>query len=87
LHSSDTGEKWKYNGTVHQLLADFKKAFYSVESEALLNVFIFCIPIKIVRLIRICLKVHTGKYLPDAFLTQNGLKQEILYRRSFSTLL
>jgi hypothetical protein len=29
-HSSDTGEKWEYNETVHQLFIDFKKAYDSV---------------------------------------------------------
>jgi hypothetical protein len=27
LHSSDTGKKWEYNETVHQLFVDFKKAY------------------------------------------------------------
>jgi hypothetical protein len=30
LHSSDTGEKWEYNETVHQLFIHFKKAHDSV---------------------------------------------------------
>jgi hypothetical protein len=30
FHSSDTGEKWEYNDTVHQLFIDFKKAYDSV---------------------------------------------------------
>jgi sorting nexin-29 len=30
-------KKWEYNGTVHQLFIDFKKAYDSVRSEVLLN--------------------------------------------------
>jgi hypothetical protein len=33
LHSSDTGEKWEYNETVHQLFVDFKKAYDSRMGE------------------------------------------------------
>jgi hypothetical protein len=32
-------------------------------------------------------KIHIGKYLYDNFPIQNGLKQEMLYQRCFSTLL
>jgi hypothetical protein len=35
LHSSDTGEKWEYNDTVHRQFVDFKKAYDSVRREAL----------------------------------------------------
>jgi hypothetical protein len=34
---SDTGEKWEYNETVHQLAIDFKKAYDSVRREVLYN--------------------------------------------------
>jgi hypothetical protein len=37
---SDTGEKWEYNETVHQLFIDFKKAYDSVRREVLNNIFI-----------------------------------------------
>jgi hypothetical protein len=30
-------KKWQYNGTVHQLFIDFKKAYDSVRREALYN--------------------------------------------------
>jgi len=41
-----------YNGTVHQLFIDFKKAHDSVRREVLYNIFTeFLIPMKPVRLI------------------------------------
>jgi hypothetical protein len=73
----DTGEKWEYNETVHQLFVDFKRACDSVRREVLYNILIeFGIPMKL----RMCLnetysKVHIGKHLSDSFLMQNGLKQ------------
>jgi hypothetical protein len=76
---SDTGEKWEYNETVHRLFIDFKKAYDSV--EVLYNIFIeFGIPMKLVRLIKMCLnetysKIRIGKQLSDSFPIQNGLKQ------------
>jgi hypothetical protein len=46
LHSSDTGEKWEYNETVHQLFIDFNEACDSLRREALHNIIIkFDIPI------------------------------------------
>jgi hypothetical protein len=45
--------KWEYNGTVHQLFIDFKKAYDSVRREALYNILIeFGIPMKLVGLIK-----------------------------------
>jgi hypothetical protein len=78
---SDTGKKWEYNGTVHQLFIDFKKAYDSVRREVLYNILIeFGIPIKLVRLIKMCLnepysKVLISKHLSDSFPIQNGLNQ------------
>jgi sorting nexin-29 len=75
------GKKWEYNGTVHQLFIDFKKAYDSVRREVLYNVVIeFGIPRKLVGLIKICLNetystVRIGKYQSDKFPIQNGLKQ------------
>jgi hypothetical protein len=41
-------KKWAYNGTVHQLFIDFKKAYDSVSREALYNILIeFGIPRKL----------------------------------------
>jgi hypothetical protein len=70
---------------------DFKKAYDSVRGEVLYNILIeFGIPMKLVRLIKICLndtysKVHIGKHLSDNFPIQNGLKQrEVLSRLLFN---
>jgi hypothetical protein len=74
-------KKWEYNGTVHRLFIDFKKAYDSIKREVLYNILLeFGIPQKLVRLIKMCLnetysKVRTGKLLSDTFLIQNGLKQ------------
>jgi hypothetical protein len=46
-------KKWEYNGMVHQLYIDFKKAYNSVKREVLYNVLLeFGIPKKLVRLIK-----------------------------------
>jgi hypothetical protein len=81
LHPSHTGEKWECNETVRQIFIDFKKAYDSVRREILYNILIeFGVPMKLVRLIKICLnetysEVRKGKHLSDCFLIQNGLKQ------------
>jgi hypothetical protein len=52
LYPADTEKRWKYNGTVHQLFIDFKKAYDSVKREVLYNILIkFGIPRKLVGLI------------------------------------
>jgi hypothetical protein len=49
-------KKWDYNGTVHQLFIDFKKAYDSITREVLYNILVeFGIPKKLVRLIKMCL--------------------------------
>jgi sorting nexin-29 len=49
-------KKWEYNGTVHQLFIDFKKAYNSVRREVLYNILIeFGIPKKLVGLVKMCL--------------------------------
>jgi hypothetical protein len=71
LHSSDTGEKWEFNETVHQLIVDFKKAYDSVRREVLYNILIeFGVTMNLVRLIKMCLnerynKLCIGKHLSD----------------------
>ena len=66
---------------MHQLFIDFKKAYDSVRREVLYNILIeFGIPMKLVRLIKMCLtetytRVRVGKNLSDIFPVRNGLKQ------------
>ena len=66
---------------MHQLFIDFKKAYDSVRREVLYNIlFEFGIPVKLVRLIKMCLtetynRVRVGKNLSDVFPIRNGLKQ------------
>ena len=46
----------KYNEAKHQLLTDFKKAYDLVRREVLYNILIeFGIPMKLARLIKMCL--------------------------------
>jgi hypothetical protein len=72
--------KLEYNETVHQLFIDFKKAYDTVRREVLCNILTeFGVPMKLVRLIKMCLneiysKVHIGKHLFESFPNQNGLK-------------
>jgi hypothetical protein len=74
-------KKWKCNKTAHQLFIDFKKAYDSLRREVLDSILIeFGVPMKLIRLIKMCLnemysKVHIGKYLPENFSIQNGLDQ------------
>jgi hypothetical protein len=66
---------------VHQLFMDFKKVLDSVRKEVLYNAVIqFEVPMKIVRLIKMCLneiynKVCIDKHLFGSFPIQNGLRQ------------
>ena len=66
---------------MHQLFIDFKKAYDLVMREVLCNILIeFGIPMKLVRLIKMCLtetysRVRVGKNLSDMFPIRNGLKQ------------
>jgi hypothetical protein len=86
-------KKCEYNGTVHQLFIDFKKAYDSVKREVLYNILLeFGITKKLVKLIKMCLnetcsKVRIGKFMSNKFPIQNGLKQEMIYRHCFSILL
>ena len=70
--------KWEYNEAVNQLFIDFKKAYDSVRREVLYNILIdFGIPMKLVRLIKMCLTetYRVGKNLSDMFSIGNGLKK------------
>ena len=66
---------------MHQLVIDFKKAYDSVKRVVLCNILIqFVIPMKQVRLIKMCLnetysRFWVGKHLSDMFPVKNGLKQ------------
>jgi hypothetical protein len=67
---------------VHQLFIDFTKTYDSVSREVLYNILIeFGIPMKLVRLIKMCLtetcsRVWVGRYLSEVFLTKNASKQD-----------
>ena len=77
-------KNWEYNEAMHQLFKDFKKAYDSVSREVLYHILIeFCIPMKLVRLIKMCLNetsssVWLGKYLSDLFQAKNGFKQVVV---------
>ena len=66
---------------MHQLFIDFKKVYDSVSREVLYNILIeFGIPMKLVRLIKMCLSetcstIRVGKNLSDMFPVKNDLKQ------------
>jgi len=66
---------------MHQLFIDFKIAYDSVRREVLYNIlFEFGIPMKLVRLIKMCLtetynRVRVGKNLSAMFPVRNVLKQ------------
>jgi hypothetical protein len=66
---------------VQQLLIDYKKAYHSVRREVLYNTLtVFGIPMKLVRLIKMCLKetcsrVRVCKPLSDMYPIKNDLKK------------
>jgi len=74
---------------VHQLFIDFKKAHSSVRREVFFNILNeFGIPIKPVRLTKMCLneiysRVRVGKQLSDIFPIKNRLKQRDALSPSF----
>jgi hypothetical protein len=55
-------KKWEYEKTVPQLFVDFKKAYDSVRKEVLYNIE-FGVPMKLVRLIKMCLMKRMVKSL------------------------
>jgi hypothetical protein len=85
-------KKWEYNGKVHQIFIDFKKAYDSINREVPYSILLeFVTPKKLVTLIKMRLsetysKVRVDKYLSDKFPIQNGLKQGDAYRHSSSIL-
>jgi hypothetical protein len=72
-------KKWEYIEAVHRLFIDFR-------SEVLYNkLFGHDIPIKLVRLIKMCLKetckrVHVGEQLADIFPVEECMKQDCRLR-------
>jgi hypothetical protein len=55
-------KEWEYNGTVHQLFIDFKKAYDSVRKEMLYSILTeFVVPMKSVRLVEMCLNETCSK--------------------------
>jgi len=74
-------KKWEYNGTLHQLFIDFKKAYDSIKREKLYSILTrFEIPKKLVQLVKMCLsdpisRVWIGNIMSDSFKIRNGLKQ------------
>jgi len=73
-------KKWEYNEAVHQRFIDFKTSYDSIRREVLHSILIeFGIPMKMVRLINMCLKetnsrVQVGKHFSDMFLIKRVLK-------------
>jgi hypothetical protein len=71
-------KKWENNEAVHQPFIDFKKAYNSFRREVLYNIIIdFGIPMKLVRLIKLCMtemysRVLVGKILFNVFPVKNG---------------
>ena len=71
---------WEDNDAFHQLFIDFQNAYESVRREVLYNNFNeFGIPMKLVRLIQMCLnetytRDRVGKHVSDTFAAKNGLK-------------
>jgi hypothetical protein len=78
-------KKWEYNQVVHQLFIGFKTAYYSIKREVLYNILIdFSIPLKLVRLIKMCLTkkystVRVGKNLSEMFPIRNSSKKRRCY--------
>ena len=72
----------EYHEAVHQLFIHFKKAYDSVRKKVLYHILIeFGIPMKLVRLIKMCLneiysRVRVGKHLSDLFPVRDLLKKD-----------
>ena len=57
-------KKWQDCETVSQIFLDFKKVYDSVRREVLYNILVeYGIPMKVVRLIRICLNETPSRFL------------------------
>jgi hypothetical protein len=70
-----------------------QEAYDSVRREVLYNILReFSIPLKVVRLIKLCLNktystVRVGKHLSDRFPIKNGLKRDVLSPFRFNVAL
>jgi hypothetical protein len=73
-------KKWEYNEAVHQLFIHFQEAYDPFRRKVLYNIlFEFGIPMKLVRLVKMCLietysRLRVGKHLSDTFPIKNVLK-------------
>jgi hypothetical protein len=63
-------QKWEYDETVRQLFIDFKKACDSIRKEVYSVLVEFGVPMKLVRLSKICLNETYSKRLSDNFATK-----------------
>jgi hypothetical protein len=63
-HSSEIRKKCRYNERVHKTFEDLKKTYDSARREVLYNIRIeFGVSMKLVRVLKICLKWQRGKVL------------------------
>ena len=73
--------KWKYIEALYQFIIDYKKAYDYVRKEVLYSILIECdIPMKLVRLLKMCLtetysRVRVDRNLSDMLPVRNGLKE------------
>jgi hypothetical protein len=75
LHSSDTGEKIGVLSDSTLLFVGLKRAYDSAKRKVLYSILIeFGIPMKLARLIKMCLNKTFSKHLSDIFRIQNGIK-------------
>jgi hypothetical protein len=68
-------KNWEYNGTVHQLFIDFKKAYDSVKDRSSVQQSVWLVKLINVFLNETYSKIRVGEHLCGTFPIQNGLKQ------------
>jgi hypothetical protein len=75
----------KYNEAVYPLFIDLRWICDSVRRELLHNILI---EFRLIKMLNDTYsKARIGEHLSESFPIQNGLKQDVLYYHSFSTLL